>query len=378
MALILALAGGATPATAAPAAEAGPGSLVAAEPTTAFLAPGVPLSGRAWSLHYRSTSATDAPDTVSGTLLLPPGDWTGPGERPVVSYAIGTHGLGDQCAPSAELAAGTEQELGLMQQALARGWAVVVTDYEGLGTPGDHTYVVARSEGHAVLDAVRAAMAVPGAGLSAHAPVGIWGYSQGGGAAAMAAEQAGEYAPELNIRGVAAGGVPADLAAVFASGSNSPLATGLIIAATVGFDAAYPDLKLRDLFTPAGQAVYDEIRHECVGQIIARGAPYTVRGLSAVPDPLARDDVRARLAENSVGSVAPGFPALVYHGGADELIPVVQGRGLRSDWCARGATVHYLELPGTEHVTGAALGGPPVVGWLADRFAGRPAPSNCG
>ncbi|NMH91761.1 lipase [Pseudonocardia bannensis] len=376
LALAFSLAG--TPAASAvPADDPQPGALLAADPAPALIAPPVSLPGRAWSLLYRSTSATGEPNVVSGTLLLPPGEWTGPGERPVVSYAVGTHGLGDQCAPSAQLASGTEQELGLVQQALARGWAVVVTDYEGLGTPGDHTYVVARSEGRAVLDAVRAAVVVPTAGLSADAPVGIWGYSQGGGAAAAAAEQAAVYAPELDVRGVAAGGVPADLAAVFASGSDSPQATGLIVAATAGFDAAYPELALRDLLTPAGQALYDDVRDDCVSEIVAKGLPFTAEGLSAVPDALAGDEVRDRLAENDAGSVAPAFPALVYHGGADELIPATQGRGLRADWCAHGATVQYTELPGAEHVGGAVLGGPAAVSWLADRFAGLPAPTSC-
>ncbi|WP_308259254.1 lipase family protein [Pseudonocardia sp. H11422] len=376
LALVFALAG--TPAASAvPADDPQPGALLAADPSAALIAPLVPLPGRAWSLLYRSTSATGEPNVVSGTLLLPPGEWTGPGERPVVSYAVGTHGLGDQCAPSAQLASGTEQELVLVQQALARGWAVVVTDYEGLGIPGDHTYVVARAEGHAVLDAVRAAIAVPTAGLSAGAPVGIWGYSQGGGAAAVAAELAADYAPELDVRGVAAGGVPADLAAVFTSGARSPQATGLIVSATAGFDAAYPELALRELLTPAGQALYDDVRDECVGQIVAKGLPYTVQGLSAVPDPLAGEDVQVRLAENGAGSVAPAAPALVYHGGADELIPVTQARGLRADWCEQGATVQYTELPGAEHVDGAVLGGPAAANWLADRFADHPAPTSC-
>jgi hypothetical protein len=371
--LLLALTG--PSATAQPADQGGAGSLVRAEPTTVFAAPLIPLPGRAFALEYRSTSALDEPNVVSGTLLLPPGEWDGPGERPIVSYAIGTHGLGDRCAPSAQLANGTEQELGLMRMALDRGWAVVVTDYEGLGTPGPHTYTVALSEGHAVLDAVRAAVAVPDAGLAADAPVGIWGYSQGGGAAGAAGELAATYAPELDVRGVAAGGVPADLAEVFEANTENRIATGLIVAASTGLDAAYPDLDLRDTLTPVGQRLYDDVRDDCVGEIVAKGFPFTGEQLAAVPDPLG--GARDRLAENSIGAVAPAFPALVYHGGADELIPVEQGRGLRADWCALGVPVRYEELPLTGHVQGAALGGPVAVDWLDGRFAGADAPSDC-
>src|SRR5690606_19749524 len=125
------------------------------------------------------TSATGAADIVSGTLLVPRSAYSG-GARPIVGYAVGTHGLGDQCAPSAAMARGAEAELAIIGLMLLKGWAVAVTDYEGLGTPGDHTYMVGASQGHAVLDSIRAAMRVPGAGLSESAPVVVMGYSQGG------------------------------------------------------------------------------------------------------------------------------------------------------------------------------------------------------
>lgn len=336
----------------------------------------LPAPVRAWQVLYRSTSARDEPNAVSGTVLVPGTPWLGSGPRPIVSYTIGTHGLGDQCAPSYQLASGTDFEFTLMSQALAAGWAVVVTDYEGLGTPGNHTYVVQRSEGRAALDIVRAATGLRDAGLSKDAPVGIWGYSQGGGAAGKAAEQAADYAPELDVRGVAAGGVPADLVEVFTANVRNRIATGLLIAATTGFDAAYPELALRANLTPTGQALYDDIRDDCVDQIALKGAPFTGEQLSAVPDPVA-GAAGERLRENGVGADGPSFPAFVYHGGVDELIPVEQGRGLTADWCAGGTDVEYLELPLTGHIGGAVLGGQPAVDWLAGRFAGSPAPSSC-
>ncbi len=63
---------------------------------------------------------------------------------PLIAYAIGTHGIGDDAAPSRLLSTGRDWEAGLMALVLARGNAVVVTDYQGLGTPGDHVYMVGR------------------------------------------------------------------------------------------------------------------------------------------------------------------------------------------------------------------------------------------
>ncbi|EUA53975.1 secretory lipase family protein [Mycobacterium intracellulare 1956] len=91
---------------------------------------------------------------------------------------------------------------------VARGFAIVMTDYEGLGTAPMHTYVGRVAEGQAVLDAARAAMRLPGTSLDPHGPVAFWGYSQGGGATASAAELASQYAPDLHIVGTYAGRHP--------------------------------------------------------------------------------------------------------------------------------------------------------------------------
>ncbi|MCW1007247.1 lipase family protein, partial [Streptococcus anginosus] len=69
-------------------------------------------------------------------------------------------------------------------------------------------------QAHAVLDAVRAAAQVSGSGVTSTAPVALAGYSQGGGAAAAAAELASDYAPELDLKGAYVGAPPADLVQV--------------------------------------------------------------------------------------------------------------------------------------------------------------------
>jgi pimeloyl-ACP methyl ester carboxylesterase len=337
----------------------------------------IPVPARSWQVLYRSTDARGRTDAVSGTVLVPVLPWVGGGPRPIVSYAVGTHGLGDQCAPSYKLASGTEQELGLIQGALQLGWAVAVTDYQGLGTPGDHTYAVQRSEGRAVLDMARAAIRLPDAGLSSDAPVGLWGYSQGGGAAASAAEQAPDYARELNVVGVAAGGVPADLIAVARHVDGSPY-FGLLIAAAVGFQAAYPDIGVTDLLTDHGREMVERARTECVELItVGNLGAQRLAELSTVDDPLGYRPLRERLAENRIGARAPEVPVRLYHAQGDQIIPFAIGRGLAAEYCRAGVRVSFEPLPVTEHLTGAAAGAPGTYTWLADRFAGRPAPTRC-
>jgi acetyl esterase/lipase len=112
---------------------------------------------------YRSTSATGDPVAVTGTLMVPTAAWP-LGPRPLVAYAVGGHGMGRQCVPSVQFRQGTQVELAVVAAHLAQGWAVVVTDYQR--TPA-HTFLNAPASAHAVLDAARAALRVPGTGLGA-------------------------------------------------------------------------------------------------------------------------------------------------------------------------------------------------------------------
>ena len=89
------------------------------------------------------------------------------------------------------------------------GYVVAATDYEGLGTPGVHPYLVGESEGRGVLDAARAAKAL--AATDAGDQVLVFGHSQGGQAALFAGELAASYAPELTVLGVAAAAPAADV-----------------------------------------------------------------------------------------------------------------------------------------------------------------------
>ena len=171
-----------------------PGDLLRAEPMAVFLVPGVRMPVRAWRMLYRSTGAVGERTVVSGALLLPLTPRGGP--IPLVGFAPGTHGMGDAAAPSRLLARGLDYEAVTMAMVVARGWAAAVTDYQGLGTPGDHAYMVGRALGPNVLDAMRAARQLRPAQLRDGGPAAIVGYSEGGAAAAWAAQ----LQPQLRAR----------------------------------------------------------------------------------------------------------------------------------------------------------------------------------
>ena len=160
----------------------------------------MPDGAEGWLILYSSTSPDGEPVAVSGVVVAPADPPAGP--RPVIAWAHGTTGVATGCAPS--LSDDPLFELPALRRAPGRGWVVVATDYPGLGTPGQHPYVVGVSEGRAVLDAVRAAGQIDD-GPELSSQVAVWGMSQGGHAALFAAQLAPAYAPGARHRGRRAG-----------------------------------------------------------------------------------------------------------------------------------------------------------------------------
>ncbi|MEU8777358.1 lipase family protein [Streptomyces sp. NPDC048606] len=330
---------------------------------------------RSWQVLYGSLDVDGRPIAVSGTVLVPEAPYDGPGPRPVVAHAIGTHGLGDRCAPSRALAEGTQYEGVVIKAMLERGWAVVATDYQGLGTPGGHSYVNGRAEGQAVLDSVRAAQRLPEAGLAADAPVVVAGYSQGGQAASWAAELHPSYAPELRLRGASVGAPAADLLAVARGVDGSP-AFGFGLTAAVGLGHAYPELPLDELFTDHGRALLADIADDCTLEIATKYGMHRWDRLTT-EDPFARADWRGRLDEQRAGRQRPAVPVRLYHSRLDDVIPYRVGTGLKDRLCGLGASVDWDTYLVPTHIAAFYAAAPATVGWLADRIEGRPVENDC-
>ncbi|POM26451.1 putative MT1628-like inactive lipase [Actinomadura rubteroloni] len=341
-----------------------------------------PLSSEVASTQvlYRTQNATGKHIAVSGTVLVPKTAWSGKGQRPLVSYAVGTRGLGDSCAPSYSLSRGLDYEQLAINDLLNKGWAVAVTDMEGLGTPGVHTYVVGRSEGRAVLDMARAAERLPGTGLNAATPVGILGYSQGGGSAGWAAQLAATYAPDLDLKGVSASGVISDMVAVGAF-EEGGLFVGSALMAALGFDAAYPELKLDSYLNADGRRMKERYSGLCFVSVdlgpaafdtaFRRFSDFTTRDLMHDPAWL------ARFAENKLGAVKPSVPVFQGHALFDEVLPLGQADAVHKDWCKLGANLTWKVYPLAEHLLGAVQSYPDASNFLNDRFQGKPVTGNC-
>ena len=353
------------------------GTLLRYRPTSISLGATAP---KAWNLIYRSRGAQDERNAVAGTAFVPTAPWEGKGARPIISFTVGTQGLGESCAPSRQFEAGTEYENANISAALDRGWAVLVTDYEGYLDGQTPTYSAGRSQGHATLDIVRAARKIPGAGLSRKAKVAIWGYSQGGQSAAWAGEQERAYTPEAKVLGIVAGGVPADLLAT-ARNLDGNVGAGLLLAATVGVDQAYPkQFKLDSRLNDAGRAAVEAVKGQCVGETLAS---YAGRSLSeftkngeTLDEVTADKAIKKVFRLNQLGLAKPKVPVFQYHSTNDDIVPLGQAVDLRETYCRKGVTEQFTTYPGN-HVTGNPAGLNDSIAWIADRFDGAQAPTNC-
>lgn len=188
----------------ADAAAGQPGTLVRSEPIE-----GHPLGTKAWRIMYRTTDVHGAPVVATGIVVTPDGR-VPDGGRTVLAWGHPTTGVAESCAPSR----GFDPFIGIegMRVLLDRGYTIVAADYVGMGTDGPDSYLVGATAGNSVLDSVRAAQHIEGAGAG-HKVI-LWGHSQGGQAALFAAERASRYAPELTIAAVAVAAPAADLGAL--------------------------------------------------------------------------------------------------------------------------------------------------------------------
>jgi hypothetical protein len=368
----------------APLPSGRPGDLIRAEPTAVSLLPGCPLPAtRSWRIMYRSTSATGDPMAVTGTLMVPTAAWP-VGARPLVAYAVAGHGMGRQCIPSVQFRQGTQVELAVVTAHLAQGWAVVVTDYQRAPA---HTFLNAPASGHAVLDAARAALRVPGTGLGplppadpgrddgARVPVGVGGYGQGGLAAAAAAERQPDYAPELDLRGVTVGGAPADLLAVLRAADGTDRA-GLVPLVLASLRAAYPALTL-DGLTTAGVDALSVVSRQCLPDLLDRwagrcAAELTADGVGVDGFLAAWTAWRDRLDDQTVGRRAPRAPVLVFHGLGGTWVPFGVTRRLTDAWRAGGADVRLAAYPAVEHGGALVEAIPQVHHWLGAHLTAGP------
>ena len=327
-----------------------PGSLIKSEELD-----GVPLATRAWRIMYRSTDLNGDPVVATGIVVTPLG-LAPAGGRTVVSWGHPTTGVASSCAPSLA----SDPFLGIegMRVLLDRGYTVVATDYTGMGTKGPDSYLIGATAGHNVLDAVRAARAIPEA--QAGSSVVLWGHSQGGQAVLFAAQLAKQYAPELSIRAVAVAAPAADLKALMQTHLNDISGVTIGSYAFTSFAEIYADrgAHLVDILTPQALAIQPDMNSLCLltklSELHAIAQPVVGQFVTADPTTTAPWD--RLLAENSAGATGFDAPLLIVQGLQDELVRPADTERYVTLARSLGIDVTYRTVTVATHATIAYLG----------------------
>jgi alpha-beta hydrolase superfamily lysophospholipase len=349
-----------------------PGTLIRSEPM-AFS----PAGAQAYRVLYRSIGMNGEPVAVSGVIVVPPGP-APEGGRPIVAWAHPTTGVVPHCAPS--LAIFVFQQMAGLRQLIEQGAVVAATDYPGLGTPGPHPYLVGDSEARAVIDSVRVARNMPGAGGGKS--FAVWGHSQGGQASLYTGLIARTYAPELNLVGVAAAAPATSLVTLMADDFKTSGGKNLT-AMTLWSWARVYDAPIEKVVVTEAMPTVDQLASQCIESIFdilarRRTEKPLEQNFLSVSNIAAVEPWHSLALHNTPGAVPPEFPLFLAQGTTDDIVRPEVTRAYMQQQCKAGGKVTMKWLPGIGHGFVAADGADAAVGWMMDRFAGVPAPNDCG
>ncbi|MFE3102864.1 lipase family protein [Nocardia tengchongensis] len=354
--------------------EYGNGAILDSRPISVF---GLPLPIAGWQVKYRTTDSAGEAAADVATVMTPLIPWNGPGDRPLLSYQIAEDSLGTRCAPSFALRGArdtaitnTVLDVPFLIEALRRGWAVVVPDYEG----AQSRFFDGVNSGRGVLDGVRAAKAFAPLGITDSSPLGAWGYSGGAFATLWAMQLRASYAPEVWFAGVTSGGVPADIPAI-ARGVDGGVQAGLGVLILIAMTRNDP--RLADALDDSGRALLDQEAAACGSDLVVHHLYGHLDDYAAAPDLVDSREFRSATDRQELGGWAPDVPLYLYHSNSDDVIPSAGFSALVDRYCALGATLTAVHstIPGHNPAAiGEALG---AMNFLSDRFAGEPVAAGC-
>lgn len=324
---------------------------------------------------YASQGWNDQAVAVSGDVLIPAGD-APEGGWPVLAWAHGTVGVADVCAPSHR--GRDSRDTDYLNQWLAQGYAIVATDYEGLGTPGTHAYLHCKSQANGIIDAVRAAQQL---GLNLSKKWMVVGQSQGGQAALCTGALASARAPEINFLGTLATAPAVNWKQRFNEGtpdSPSPY-VGMTLLLARGFEVYEPLFKPSETYTDAVLQMMPYTDTLCVSELVGMGMKANLtmgQSLNFVPFGKAPG---AASGAKKMDVPIEGWSAPVYvaQGTADQMVRDQDVYGLSAELCDKGVDVTLDIYEGAGHSGPMSQGFDEFKPWVANRFTNKPAENNC-
>jgi alpha-beta hydrolase superfamily lysophospholipase len=331
----------------------GPGTVLFSQPLPNAL--WLPGTGRAYRVLYLSTGHFGLPAIVSGAVFIPEGA-TPAGGWPMVSWAHGTVGVADVCAPST--AGRSVRDITYLTAWLKAGYAIAATDYRGLGTIGRHPYLDGLTAARDVIDMARAARRVDSALSKTWFAVG---QSQGAHAALFTSSIATKYAPELDFRGsIATAPITQWRMTITDTDALNPVlpANPIAIDILAGVEAVHPfTFKAADSLTEAGREIYDAaLQTDCFPATAARVAGMVNADVYDI-DAAELEQLIELLEQEDIPIKAYDRPVYIAQGTADRVVYPLATDLTAAQLGAAGTDVTFKFYLGADHngVLAAAL-----------------------
>jgi pimeloyl-ACP methyl ester carboxylesterase len=339
-----------------------PGALLRSEPLKDIL---LPADVRGWRILYTTTIDDNTPATAVAIVFAPSDSFAAP--HPVIAWEHATTGLLKKCMPS--LLSAASKGVPERDRIVMAGWVVVATDYSFAEKGGPHPYLIGEGEARAALDSVRAARQIPA--LSLDRRVVVWGYSQGGHAALWAGIIGPRYAPDLEIRGVAAIAPPANIENNLAMNVEGDKMFGPFLA--LSYSRFYPDITFEQAVRPEALDAARQIvnlcnflPHEDQERIAALARTFDGPALATSSNKA----LQARLEQNAADHPIQA-PVVIAQGLSDIVVPPSATNAYVEERCAAGQRLEYWTFAGRDHLTIIQRGTPledPLMKWTTARF----------
>jgi Secretory lipase len=326
----------------------------------------LPLHALAVRILYHSRSG-DGQDTLSSGVVSYPEGKPPAGGWPVIAWAHALNGVARQCAPSL---ARNLQHGPFLSMYVNLGYAVVMTDYAGLGSEVRNAFIDMQSNAADVIYSVPAARAaVPQLGLGWVA-IGI---GEGGLAAIGVAELEHEISDPNYLGSVAIGGLD-DLEDRYER-SNPPLFYSMPLLLAYGVKTVYPEFDVQQILTEKAMALYREVENSCNDP--TDGSKLEL-GELLKPDWASNKFVGQYFSRNTPGKKPAQGPLLVIRSELDPTEPIGGTAQIIARMCKQGDQVQFERY--SQSQPGSVFGDSvrDQISWIQARFAGRRGTSNCG
>lgn len=342
-------------------------------------------AAKAVVLTYRMTSVTGKVVPATGLLLLPKSKPPRNG-WPFVVYGHVTTGAADSCAPSRVTKSSEAYEYMTRGDAIATrlleaGVAVLRPDFEGIGVPGPHPYLIGRSLATSTVDMVRAARRY-------ETRLGrdwvVAGHSEGGVGALFTASAKQQLPAGTRLRGAVAFTPVTQTATELKLLRNVPLRVPMV---TDGFSAlaglliggaSTVDPEFRKMVTNGGLSAtaltkVPHLEQRCLPGLTAADS-WGGLAPSAIPGPRGAEAV-SRLAavltaNDPAGlTIRAGLPVRIDAGITDLVAPLPFTDALASRYRSQGVDLTYTRwLGGHPEVVKEGYAAAPSVAWMLARL----------